>query len=77
MGLPFCMRLPMTDLSAPSQPVDIRASYMAQVQRRRLYSGLTMLVFVLLFLLCLLLLLPLLSYVMSPMASLVLQLFND
>ena len=38
----------MTDLSAPSQPVDIRASYMAQVQRRRLYSGLTMLVFVLL-----------------------------
>lgn len=38
----------MADLSAPSQPLDIRASYMAQVQRRRLYTGVTLLVFVLL-----------------------------
>lgn len=35
-------------LNAPERVNDIQASYMAQVQRRRLYGGLTLLIFVLL-----------------------------
>ncbi len=38
----------MTDTSLSSAPVNLRESYMAQVQRRRLYSGLMLLVFALL-----------------------------
>ncbi len=38
----------MTDMTAGHEPIEFRASYMAQVRRKRLYSGITLMVFVVL-----------------------------